>query len=295
MAKVKIFWDPTSLTVDSLGKKRFLRATDGDTPYISVSVRMLSIDTPEVHYPGIQKPSKQDANLAQLATWIQQRKAPVQGGLGDFLSPKLATGKAVKLQDEHGEQATAEFRKLLDEKLTRPSGRKRRLFIRAADQHFDQYGRLLAYMAPSYKAKELESMSRMDRATFNLLMVENGWAASFPIYPSVPSYPDLVLLQKVAKEAFDKKKGTWADPMTLAGYEFRMCVRLYQITKKLVNGEKVSRREKYGWISRYCVDMTTREVFYPQNYFRVQPYNRIFVWPNDVAEAVAKMNLVPPT
>ena len=30
MIQVKIFWAPTSLTVDSLGKKRFLRATDGD-------------------------------------------------------------------------------------------------------------------------------------------------------------------------------------------------------------------------------------------------------------------------
>jgi endonuclease YncB( thermonuclease family) len=294
MAQVKIFWDPTSLTVDSLGKKRFLRATDGDTPYISVSIRMLSIDTPEVHYPGNQKPSKQDANLAELATWIQQGKAPVYRELGDYLYPKLATGKAGTLQEEQGEQATIEFKKLLDEKLTRSSGRKRRLFIRAADKHFDQYDRLLAYMAPSYTAKELESMSRMERATFNLLMVERGWAASFPIYPSVPSYPDLVLLQKAAKDAIGKKKGIWTDPMTLAGYEFRMCVRLHQITKKLLSGGKLSRKEKYGWISRYCVDMTTREVFYPQNYIKVQPYNRIFVWPDDVAEAVAKMNLLPP-
>jgi len=295
MAQVKIFWDPTSLTVDSLGKKRYLRATDGDTPYISVSIRMLSIDTPEIHYPSNQKPSKQDANLAQLATWIQEEKAPIQHDLGAYLAPKLATGKAGTLQEEQGEQATTVFKKLLSEKLTRPSGQKRRLFIRVADQHFDQYGRLLVYMAPSYTAKELESMSHMERATFNMLMVEAGWAASFPIYSSIPSYPDLVLLQKAAKDAVDKKRGGWDDPMTLTGYEFRMCVRLYQITKKLVSGEKLRRKEKYGWISRYCADMTTREVFYPQNYVKVKPYNRIFVWPNDVAEAVAKMNLVPPT
>jgi len=254
---------------------------------------MLSIDTPEVHYPGNQKPSKQDVNLAQLATWIQEGKAPIQRGLGDYLSPKLATGKAGTLQEEQGEQATAAFMKLLDEKLTRPSGRKRRLFIRAADQHFDQYGRLLAYLAPNYTAKERESMSRKERATFNLMMVESGWATSFAIYPSVPSYPDLVLLRKAAKDAIEKQRGIWDDPMTLAGYEFRMCVRLHQITKKLVSGEKLSGKEKYGWISRYCVDMTTREVFYPQNYFKVQPCNRIFVWPDDVAEAVAGMNLLP--
>lgn len=293
MAQVKIFWDPTSLTVDSLGNKRFLRVTDGDTPYISLSIRMLSMDTPEVHYPGNQKPSMQDANLAQLAVWIQDGKAPVQRELGDYLYPKLVTGRAGTLQEEQGRQATDEFMKMLDEKLTRPSSRKRRLFIRAADEHFDQYGRLLAYVAPNYTAKERESMSREERATFNLLMVKRGWAASFPIYPSVPSFPDLVLLRKAAKEAIEKKKGMWDDPMTLAGYEFRMCVRLYQITKSLVNGEKLSRKEKYAWISRYCVDMTKREVFYPQNYFKVKPYDRIFVWPDDVAEAVAEMNLLP--
>jgi len=82
--------------------------------------------------------------------------------------------------------------------------------------------------------------------------------------------------------------------MTLAGYEFRMCVKLYEVTSKLVKGEKISRKKARGWISRYCVDMTTREVFYPQSYFNVKPYNRIFLWPEEVADAVAKMNLIPP-
>jgi len=294
MAKVKIFWDPTGVTVDSLGTKDYLRATDGDTPYVSMSIRMLSIDTPEVHYPGNQKPSKQDANLAQLAAWIQQGKAPVNRGLGDYLQPKLATGTAGTLQEQQGAQATEVFKNLLSSKLTLPSGRKRNVFIQAADEHFDQYGRLLAYLAPNYGAEERASMSRKDRATFNLLMVEAGWAASFPIYPSVPGFPDLVLLHDAAKDAYENKRGIWADPMTLAGYEFRMCVKLHEVTKKLVDGKKLSSAEKYGWISRYCVDMTTKEIFYPQDYFKVQPYNRIFVWPKDVIEAVAKMNLTPP-
>jgi len=120
MEQIEIFWDPMSLTVDSLGKKRLLRITDGDTPYISVSIRMLSIDTPEVHYPGYQKPSKQDENLAQLATWIQDRKAPIHRDLGDFLYPKLATGKAGTLQEEQGKKATIAFQKLLDKKLKSP-------------------------------------------------------------------------------------------------------------------------------------------------------------------------------
>jgi hypothetical protein len=162
-----------------------------------------------------------------------------------------------------------------------------------ADQPFDQYGRLLAYMAPNYTAKERATMSRRERATFNLLMVENGWAAPFPIYPSLPRHPDLVLVQETGQEAVEKEKGAWADPLTLAGYEFRMCVRLYEVTKKLEQGQKLSQKERYSWISRYCVDMTTREIHYPQGYYKVKPYNRIFVWPEDVTEAVGKLNLLP--
>jgi hypothetical protein len=40
--------------------------------------------------------------------------------------------------------------------------------------------------------------------------------------------------------------------------------------------------------------MSTREIFYPQDYYKVKPYNRIFVWSEDVSEAVARMNLQPP-
>lgn len=293
MSDVKIFWDPKGFELDSIGKNAFLGVSDGDTPKISMSIRMLSIDTPEVHYPGNQKPSKQDGNLKALANWIQAKKVPINDDLGNYLYPKLITGKAGTLQENQGKNATKEFLKLLNNKLTRPSGTKRKVFLYAADEHFDQYGRLLAYMAPSFSSKELESMTRKQRATFNLLMIDSGWAASLPIYPSIPKHLDLVMLQQMAKNAFDNKKGAWSDPNMLTGYEFRMCVKLYNVTKKIVSGKKVSTNEKYGWISRYCADMTTREIFYPQEYYKVEPYNRIFIWPKDVAEAVGKMNLVP--
>ncbi len=294
MERVKIFWDPNGFELDSLGANAYLRATDGDTPYVSVSIRMLSIDTPEVHYPGNSKPSRLDESLAQLAEWIQAGQAPIQDDLAAHFQPRLATGKAGTLQEEQGNLATDAFHALLEEYLTRPSGRKRRVFLRAADEHFDAYGRLLAYMAPSYSSKELQEMPRDKRYTFNLLMVENGWAAPFMIYPSIPSYPDLVRFQKSAKVAVEECKGAWADPLTLTGYEFRSCVKLYDVTKKLVAGQKVSSRDRYDWITRFCADMTSNEVFYPQDYVKVAPYNRIFLWSGDVPEAVGKMNLLPP-
>ena len=120
------------------------------------------------------------------------------------MQPKLATGQAGSLQEEQGQQATEAFQTLLEEKLSRPnSSRKRSVFLQVADQPFDQYGRLLAYMAPSYSAKERAQMSPRERATFNLLMIEAGWAAPFPIYPSLPKHLDLVLLQKAGQEAVE--------------------------------------------------------------------------------------------
>ncbi len=294
MSEVKIFWDPIGFELDTLGDKKYLKTTDGDTPSISTPIRMLSIDTPEVHYPDNRPPSMQDNNLAQLAGWIQEGKAAIDKDLGAYLHPRLATGVAGTLHEEQGKKATKQFEELLEKKLTLPDGNKRNVFLWAADEHFDQYGRLLAYMAPNYSAKQLATMSRRDRATFNLLMVESGWAASFPIYPSIPGYLDLVLLQEMAKSAYDNKNGAWSDPMTLTGYEYRMCVRLFEITRDLLAGKNLSSKERNSWIERFCVDMTTKEIFYSQDYHKVAPYNRIFIWPEDVAEAVGKMNLVPP-
>lgn len=292
MAKIGIFWDPKGFQLDSLGTNKYLRATDGDTPYVSMSIRMLSIDTPEVHYPGNTKPSKQDTTLLQLAEWIRQGKAPINDDLAGFLIPKLEDGRAGTLQMEQGEKASKAFQELVDRKLLE-GGKNRTVYLHSAEKPFDQYGRLLAYMAPNYTAAERESMSAIERATFNLLMVMEGWAATFPIYPSLPKHSDLLLLQEAGRNALESGKGIWADALTLTGYEFRMCVKLYEITSKLVKGTKVSSTEKYSWIDRFCLDMTTREIFYPQDYFKVQPYNRIFIWAEDVTDAVGKLNLVP--
>ena len=258
-----------------------------------LSIRMLSIDTPEVHYPGNADPSKHDDKLKQLADWLAAGKAPADPDLAQYLQPKLATGTAGTLQKTQGETAKQEFQKLLDQKLSKPSGGKRNLFLRAANEHFDQYGRLLAYVSPCYTAEEISAMSYEDRATFNFLLVKSGWAATFPIYPSLPKYKDLVLIQKAAEDAFAGKLGAWQDDKALTGYEFRMCYKLWEVTQKLVAGKKLTSKEKYGWIERYCADMTSLEVHEPQQYQKVLPYNRVFIWPRDLNDAIGKLNLTP--
>lgn len=295
MPAVRIFWDPEGREVDSLGDKTFLDLTDGDTPSIGLSVRMLSIDAPEVHYPGTTKPSAHDKLMTRLGQWLKAGKAPVDDGLAEYLYPKVSGGKVGTRQEQQGEAASAEFRTQTVQRLTRKSGKPRRVFIQAADEHFDQYGRLLAYLAPQYTPAEIRMMPREDpaRATFNLSMVAAGWAAPFPLYPSVPRYPDLVLLHGAARAAYESQAGMWADERTLTGYEFRMCYRLALLTEKLVEGKAVTAQERKTWVERYCVNMTTAEVHSPQHYYKVPVYNRIFVWPADIADAVATMNLVP--
>lgn len=95
MSDVEIYWDPNGFELDSLGSKSFERITDGDTPYISMSIRMLSIDTPEVHYPGNSNPERHDDKFAQLADWIEQGKAPLKRVWQIIFSPGLQPGKPV--------------------------------------------------------------------------------------------------------------------------------------------------------------------------------------------------------
>ena len=122
-----------------------------------------------------------------MADWIQAGEAPVNRGLAQHLRPKLATGKAGTLQESQGVSATAKFKELLDEKLTRPSGSKRRVFLRAADQPFDQYGRLLTYMAPSYSSTELASMTR--KGTSDIQSADGRVRAGQPHSRSIRASP----------------------------------------------------------------------------------------------------------
>jgi hypothetical protein len=110
---------------------------------------MLSVDTPEVTARTDKRAQAIDQEFAQLAEWISQRRAPISRPLAELLVPKLATGRAGRLQLQQGREASSFAKQRFQERLTQPDGSKRKLFVRIADSLFDDNGRLLAYVAPT--------------------------------------------------------------------------------------------------------------------------------------------------
>lgn len=293
MANVGIFWTPAGFNIPDIGTKALIDVTDGDTPTIQMPIRMLSVDTPEVTAKSEAGAANVDAKFLDLAGWIEAGRAPASPAFCSYILPKLKTGMAGTSQYNGGRGASAWYKAEMERRLTKANGKKRRLFVRVADAPFDNYGRLLAYIAPFYDEGELPTLSREDRATFNLGLVASGWAAPFILFPSIPGELDLPLFVEKSVEAFADKRGHWADATNMPGYEYRMVEKLYQVTKKLVAGEKVSSRDRYGWRSRYCADISTKELFGPEDYMSVSPPLRLWIWPEAVQDAVSKLNLIP--
>ena len=293
---LSVFWTPDGITLDSIRRKKFIDITDGDSIKIEMPVRMLSVDTPEKDVTkkkqGLSKNDMRNL-MAPLADWIEGGESPVQDVLAQHLLPRLRRCKVAETHWAQGRCASTAHEAIVDEKLTKPNGKKRSMYVRVADQRFDQYGRLLAYLAPSYTADERKKMSRRERATFNFLFLESGWSASFIIYPSIPGEKDLLMVQEEGKSAIKDGRGQWADSLSLAGYEYRMVEGLTVLFKKVRDGNALDRDDWTGWISRYCADMETGLLYPPQAYPLVKPWNRIFIWRKQVGEAVGRLNLRP--
>lgn len=291
---LRIFWQPDGINLDQLGDKRLTDISDGDTPKIEMSIRMLSIDTPETG-PVARGMSKAEALelAAPTADWIESGRSPVTEALAEHLLPRLRRDRMAQVHWDQGAEAKAHFKAITAARLARPSGRARPLFLRAADERFDGYGRLLAYVAPSYSAEERRQMTRRERATFNFDMIASGHAASFIIYPAIPGEIDLPMTVEAARTAQQEGKGAWADPLCLTGYEYRMVEKLMLVFQKVAQGVDVAPATWSGWIERYCVDVSTGLLYRPQDYVRVAPWNRLFLWRKDVRAAVRDLGLAP--
>lgn len=291
---VEILWSPAGEAMPQLGARDLVDVTDGDTPNFRMPIRMLSVDTPEVTARSEVGARRVDAEFAQLATWIRDGTAKVSRAFAEHIVPKLESGAAGSLQFAQGKSASDWSKANIAERLRKPGATDlRKLFIWTADSPFDNNKRLLAYVAPSYSTRELATMSRRERSTFNLDLLRSGWAAPFVIYPSIPGELDMPLYLEAAVEAMEMRAGQYGNPLSLPGYEYRMCEKLHDITKKLADGGNLRVDERLAWRSRYAADMRSRRLFGPESYMGIPPPYRLWIWPNDVRRAISELNLVP--
>lgn len=109
-----------------------------------------------------------------------------------------------------GHGASARFEQLLAERLTLPSGIKRRVAVMPRGDLIDTYGRLLAYFAPYYAGTAVDPLPPIGdprRHTLNLNMIAEGWAAFFPVYPAIGKPVDFNLALAAAEEAWEGRLG----------------------------------------------------------------------------------------
>jgi hypothetical protein len=110
-------------------------------------------------------------------------------------------------------------------------------------------------------------------------MIENGWAAFFPIYPSLPRNDDMNRAIAAAEVAWDEKRGVWGEfgEMVLLGYEFRMCVKLAAAAD-----QQSGIREAF---QRTCVDLRNMREVGLFGFHAIPPCYRLWIWEDDIAQA----------
>ncbi len=269
-------------------RKKLNRVSDGDTPVIEQPIRMVSCDTPEkAEYAG--KPNKSQPKLDKCKQRLENgHYNAIPKELRDYFIQKLTPDAAQKHIDA-GNDATDEFNRVLEGRLTRDNGSKRGVAVMPSGEFIDTYGRLLAYIAPWFSGSASDPLPPRDspeRRTFNLEMIETGWAAIFPIYPSLPRKDDFNMAIKAAEEAWDNQKGIWEKygRDVLLAYEFRACI-------KLGTAENGADKAIKNAFQRVCVDLRNLNVLDEFGFHQVPPPHRMWIWKDDIEEATQALGL----
>lgn len=261
---------------------RFLDVTDGDTPNISMAIRMVSIDTPESAYGGgpVTAQAALDRTRQRL---LDGTYDAIPEDLREYLVGRI-TPDAAQRHQAAGKLAAEAHRTLMTTRLTRPDGSRRKLAVIATGELVERNGRLLAYTAPWYGGGQSDPLPPPDdprRRTFNLDLVATGWAALFLIYPSIPRPRDLNLLLSEADAAWTGRRGVWerfGEDLLLA-YEYRACIKLG--VKDLTDPAAAIDSA----FQRICVDLRTLQEVGRYGYHRVPPQHRLWIWESDLEQA----------
>jgi len=267
---------------------RLIKSSDGDTLVVEQPIRLVSCDTPEkAQYAGRPETAQPKLDLCR------QR---LEGDFYDELPAELRTYLIGKLTGDAAERhilaavdASAHFDAILDRRLTRPDGRQRRTAVLPTGEIIDTYGRMLAYVAPWFDNTDADPLplpTSPERRTFNLDMIADGWAAFFPIYPSLPRLSDMRIAVAAAEEAWDDRKGMWAayGDSLLLGYEYRMCIKLAAAS---AGDEGVAEA-----FQRTCIDLRTLKIVGAFGFPAVPPSLRLWVWNDELEDAQAALGLL---
>ena len=272
-------------TTRQAAPRKLLRSSDGDTPVIEQPIRMLSCDTPEKSgYAGGPVAAQRRLEICRQRLAGDFYAAALPKGLRRYLLARLGP-KAAESHILAGERASAVFEALMERRLVRDDGSRRALAIVPAGQLIDHYGRLLAYFAPYFRADELPPKGDPRRRTFNHEMVSSGWAACFPIYPSLPSNADFALLIGEAEVAWNRKRGVWDDfgRTLLLAYEYRLCIKLAEV-ERAEDGVQLA-------FQRSCVDLRSRTDVGALGFWAVPPPYRLWYWLADAKQARIDLGL----
>jgi endonuclease YncB( thermonuclease family) len=277
--------------------------TDGDTLKVSQPLRFVSVDTPEKEsVAGGPASAQQKLDLT--------RKRIEDGLFGNLLSDELSAYLLAKLTNNSAERhiaaghgASAALQTLLDERAPRNSRNQRALAVMPTGEIIDRYGRMLVYVAPWLTNPKEVPKDDPRRATFNLNLIESGWGAFFPIFPSLPKTPDLKLAAAAASAAWSEKRGQWSNgnENLLLAYEYRAVVKLAAKPGKgsfAAGATSKQKREAAAALlkkafQRICVDITTAKMHGLQGFHAVDPPARLWVWESEIKIAAVAMGLKP--
>ncbi|WP_194814943.1 nuclease [Nocardia sp. XZ_19_385] len=261
---------------------RFVSTTDGDTPNIEMAVRMVSIDTPESQFGG--SPPTAQAALERAKTRLTDGTFDaLPKELRDYLVARI-TPDAAQRHLAAGKAAAEVHKQMVDTRLTRPDGSRRKMAVIATGELIESKGRMLAYTAPWFSGSASDPMPPRDdprRRTFNLELVAAGWAATFIIYPSIPRTSDLNMLLDAAKLAWDNKSGAWTHGGAdlLLAYEYRALIKL-----GAANLENAAATMDEAF-QRVCVDLRDLTEVGLHGYHEVPPPDRLWFWAKDIEQA----------
>jgi endonuclease YncB( thermonuclease family) len=222
--------------------------SDGDSCYLTgkfenVLFRLMGIDAFEVSKINID-------NL-----WNSKFLYRLTKSLRNYLKPKL-TEESTNTHKKLGIQATQYLESILEEELR----------VSFKNQILDRYGRPLCYL-----------LSR-NNETYNLKLVQSGWAIPYFIYPNAVSatdeteweYDTINLVQDAAVKAREENLGIWPHIHdVLIPMELRFLIR----------------RELP---SKYCADLKNMLLYPPQQYYKVLIEHRLFFYSKDVVTALQK-------